>query len=226
MRLAVLLSLGEGRGIMPPISSPKHVPTGVPSPSVNRKEWSVLGFYPGATAHGRDTPKGICVQFRNDFMWQFSVSVWSFTVQRERKRGRKDWKLSCDMWHGGFKSRLFYGNIEIALADWTTTIPLQKPWCIQKNLTAATLRGLISLDNVSERRGMMFVFWSVVRAKIITSQRTGGKIKRPFVSSQWSSWLESTTVTLRPCWSCTVADKCENAFSAYPCTPNQWFWTI
>lgn len=70
-----------------------------------------------------------------------------------------------------------------------------------KILTAATLRGLISLHNVSERKGMMFVFWSVVRAKIIMSQRTGGKIKRPFVSSQWSSWLELATVTLRPCWS-------------------------
>lgn len=47
----ILLSQRAGRSIMTPISSPKHVPTRVPSPSVNRKERSVLGFYPEAATH-------------------------------------------------------------------------------------------------------------------------------------------------------------------------------
>lgn len=44
--LPILLSQKEGEGIMTRISSPQHVPTGLPIPIVNRKEWSVLGFLP------------------------------------------------------------------------------------------------------------------------------------------------------------------------------------
>lgn len=181
---------------MPAISSPKHVPTGVPSPSVNRKEWSVLGFYPGALTHGRDSPKGICVQFWNDFMRQFQSLLDDSQCQRKRKKEKKG-KTEKNRWRDNPGC---YGNcneIEIAFANWTTRIPLQKLWYIKNKLSAATLRGLISPHDVSERKGMMFVFCSVVRAKIITSQRTELQIKELFVSSHWSSWPELSTVTLR-----------------------------
>lgn len=108
-----------------------------------------------------------------------------------------------------------YGNIETTLANWTTRMPFQKPWCIKRNLISATLPGLISLHSVFERKWMMSVFCSVVRAKIM-SQRTGGYIKRPFVSSQWNSWLE-----------CDIKAKLtqtnENQFFGHSHSPSQCF---
>lgn len=107
MSLLVLLSLREGRGIMPPISSPKHVPTGVPSPSVNRKEWSVLGFYPGAPTHGSKT--WVAVQFWNDLM-----SLYLIVHSAERERGQTRLKMKGMTWrksHAEFKSRLLWEHL-------------------------------------------------------------------------------------------------------------------
>lgn len=89
--LFVLLSQREGSGIMSPNSSPEHVPTGVPSPSVNSKEWSVLGFYHGAPTHGRHNQTWVCVQFHNDwlcgtFYALFDNSQW----QREQDSGKTE----------------------------------------------------------------------------------------------------------------------------------------
>lgn len=38
----------------------EHVPTGLPCPSVSRKEWSGLGFYPGAPMHVMNMPESVC----------------------------------------------------------------------------------------------------------------------------------------------------------------------
>lgn len=174
IRLVVLLSLWEGRGIMPAISSPKHVPTGAPCLSVSRKKWSVLGFYPGAPTQGRGTPDGICVQCWNDFMLHV---IHLIIYSEERKRQNRS-RMEAWRGHAGLKTRLLWENC--SGHHNTSSNAMMIHWT---NLIAATMWGLISLCNVSERKKRMFVYCSVVRAKIIMSQRKGGWIKRPFVSS-------------------------------------------
>lgn len=47
------LSPRDGRGTIADISSPKHAPTGVPSPDVKWKEPAVWEFYAGVPVHDR-----------------------------------------------------------------------------------------------------------------------------------------------------------------------------
>lgn len=85
------LSPREGRSTIADISSPKHVPTGVPSPDVKWKEPAVLGFYPGTPLPDTE----LCTQFHRYAMLQFTVYIWEIkAITQNKTAGIKNNKSS------------------------------------------------------------------------------------------------------------------------------------
>lgn len=108
IRVVFLLSQRQGRGMIPAISSPKHVPTGVPSPVLNWKEWAVLGFFQMVLTHDRDSKT--CVQFHNYSFWQFVANLGIHSASP--KWGRQ--AMETVTWlqsHASLKSRWGYWKL-------------------------------------------------------------------------------------------------------------------
>lgn len=150
---------------------------------------------PGATMHGWDTSK--------EYVSSFEKIQWDCLIIHSAEREREAEKIenegvTCD------KSLMLnsnpgsYGNTESSLANRTTRIQLFNSYDTLKESHCSHIAWYNSTTQCVWKESNDVCILHVARAKIITSQRTGRHIKRPFLSPQWSFWLVITTVTLKP----------------------------